>query len=76
MGYNQQSQTVFGWSQIMSLYGLSSKYGDMPLPLQCLKVFFTKLWELLHNLQHCSQALMYTIHTRYTPALAVGGISW
>ena len=32
--------------------------------------------ELLHNLQHCSQALMYTIHTCYTPALAVSGTSW
>ena len=26
--------------------------------------------ELLHNLQHCSHALMYTIHTHYTPAVA------
>jgi len=25
--------------------------------------------ELLHNLQHCSHALMYTIHTHYTPAV-------
>ena len=31
--------------------------------------------ELLHNQQHCSQALMYTIHTCYTPALAVDDIS-
>ena len=32
--------------------------------------------ELLHNLHHCSQTLMYTIHTCYTPALAVSGTSW
>ena len=27
--------------------------------------------ELLHNLQRCTHALTYTIHSRYTPALAV-----
>ena len=26
--------------------GLISKYSDMPLTLQCLQVFFTKLWEI------------------------------
>jgi len=87
----------FGWSQIMGLHGLSTKYDDMSLTLQCWQVFFRKLWEidrhhqtqlykwqlwtchyttlngteLLHNVQHCSQALMYTIHTCHTPDLAV-----
>ena len=41
-GY-QQAQAVLGWSQIISLHGLSSKYGNMRLTLQCLQVFFTKL---------------------------------
>jgi len=94
---HQQSQAVFGWSQIISLHGLSSKYGNMRLTLQWLQVFLTKVYnekyrnatyitvfdgvcqflttlsgmELLHNLQRCTHALTYTIHSRYTPALAV-----
>ena len=42
-GVVTRSRTVFGWSQIISLHGLSSKYGNMRLTLQCLQVFFTKL---------------------------------
>ena len=32
---HQQSQAVLGWSQIVSLHGLSSKYGNMHVTLQC-----------------------------------------
>jgi len=74
-----QQQAVFGWSQIMSRPGLSSKCGDLPVILQIFSQSCEKLsdapntlnfslytlngTELLHNLQHCSHALMYTIHT-------------
>jgi len=50
-------------TQLMSLHGLSSKYGDIPLTLQCLQVFFTKLWEIdrCHQTQWCKWHL-WTFH--------------
>jgi len=57
--------------------GLSSKYGNVPLMMQyCEKLadankntaplnfslYALNSTELLHNLQHCSHTLMYTIH--------------
>ena len=64
--------------------GLSSKYGDVPLTSQYLQVFFSKLWEidrcwlytlngmeLLHNLQHCSNTFMCTIHFTHLASLEV-----
>ena len=35
---HQQSQTVFGLSQIMSLHGLSTKYGDIAMLTSVQKV--------------------------------------
>jgi len=42
--------------------GLCSKYGDVPLPLQCLQVFFSKLWET----DRCHQAQRHKGHLKFS----------
>ena len=47
-----RSQAVLGWSQIISLHGLSSKYGNMCLTLQCLQVFSQSCEKLTDAIKH------------------------
>jgi len=78
------SKPAFGWSQIVSLVSALSmvrcpyhyKYfnkvvGNWQTPSNTvIQVAPLNFSLLLHNLQHCSHALVYTIHTQYTPAVA------
>jgi len=70
---HQQSQAVFGWSQIVSLISapskvicpekLTIKHSDNYNGTSELSLYTLNGMELLHNLQHCSHALMYTTYT-------------